>query len=411
MNLQTIEGGGITSARGFRAAGVACGLKESGDLDLALIVSDYPCTAAAVFTTNRFKAAPVLYDQRLLATNRESVRAVVINSGCANACTGERGLDDAHWTSTFAASALGVPTDSVLVMSTGVIGPYLNRDAMQVGIEAAAARLTSAGGHSAALAIMTTDTRPKEVAVSLELGAHRVTIGGMCKGAGMIHPNMATMLALLTTDVAIEPHALDVALRRAVDGSFHCVTVDGDTSTNDTVLVLANGAAGSVPLTNDSPEYEIFVNALTWVAKSLAQMIARDGEGATKFVTVTVRGARTDADAHVAAMAVARSNLVKTALYGSDPNWGRILAAVGYSGIDVDPARVALWLAAGEQGPAVQLVRDGSPCSVDEEQARSTLAGKEVFITVELGLGPGKATVYTCDLSHEYVTINAMYRT
>jgi len=296
-------------------------------------------------------------------------------------------------------------------MSTGVIGPYLNRDAMQVGIEAAAARLTSAGGHSAALAIMTTDTRPKEVAVSLELGAHRVTIGGMCKGAGMIHPNMATMLALLTTDVAIESHALDVALRRAVDGSFHCVTVDGDTSTNDTVLVLANGAAGNVPLTNDSPEYEIFVNALTWVAKSLAQMIARDGEGATKFVTVTVRGARTDTDAHVAAMAVARSNLVKTALYGSDPNWGRILAAVGYSGIDVDPARVALWLAAGEQGPAVQLVRDGSPCSVDEEQARSTLTGKEVFITVELGLGPGKATVYTCDLSHEYVTINAMYRT
>ena len=411
MEFQPLECGGVTSPAGFRAAGVACGIKESGALDLALVVSERPCAAAAVFTTNRFKAAPVLYDQALLAKDQENVRAVVINSGCANACTGARGLQDTRWTSERIGELLGLPADSVWVMSTGVIGAHLDLDALGCGCEAVVPQLSSDGGHDAAVAIMTTDTRPKEVAITLTLAGQRITIGGMCKGAGMIHPNMATMLALLTTDAIVEPAALDRALRLAVDHSFHCVTVDGDTSTNDTVLLLANGAAGNDMLTQGSPEYERFTNALTWVADSLSQMIARDGEGATKLVTVALRGARTDAEAHTAAMAVARSSLVKTAIYGRDPNWGRILAAVGYSGIDVDPSRTDLWLSTGHQATAVQLVHDGNPCPYDEERAKSTLEGDEVLITVELGLGSGEATVYTCDLSHEYVTLNAEYRT
>ena len=411
MGTQLVERGGVTSPEGFRAAGVACGLKESGGPDLALVVSDRPCSAAAVFTTNRFKAAPVLYDQQLLAENPLNARAVVINSGCANACTGERGLEDTRWTAGLFAELLNLPVDSVWVMSTGVIGAHLDRDAIGSGCGEVVTQLSSSGGHDAAQAIMTTDTRPKEVAVSVVLGDHRITIGGMCKGAGMIHPNMATMLALLTTDASVEAVALDHALRFAVDRSFHCVTVDGDTSTNDTVLVLANGAAGNEPLTLESSEYEDFANALSWVANSLSQMIARDGEGATKLVTVVVRGAWTDVEAHTAAMAVARSCLTKTAIYGADPNWGRILAAVGYSGIEVDPDRVALWLSSGDQSVTVQLVREGSPCQYDEDEAKSTLAGDEVLIAVELGLGSGEATVYTCDLSHEYVTINAMYHT
>ena len=320
MEFQPLECGGVTSPAGFRAAGVACGIKESGALDLALVVSERPCSAAAVFTTNRFKAAPVLYDQGLLAKDRNNVRAVVINSGCANACTGARGLEDTRWTSGRIGDLLGLPADSIWVMSTGVIGSHLDRSAIASGCETVVPQLSPDGGHDAAVAIMTTDTRPKEAAITLPLGGQWITIGGMSKGAGMIHPNMATMLALLTTDASVEPMALDRALRRAVDHSFHCVTVDGDTSTNDTVLALANGAAGNDMLTQDSPEFEGFAQALTSVADSLSQMIARDGEGATKFVTVTLRGARTDAEAHAAAMAVARSNLVKTAIYGQDPN-------------------------------------------------------------------------------------------
>ncbi|MFQ6058179.1 MAG: bifunctional glutamate N-acetyltransferase/amino-acid acetyltransferase ArgJ [Anaerolineae bacterium] len=398
--------GTITSVPGFQAAGVACGLKKTGDLDLALVYSQAPCRAAAVFTTNRVKAAPVLYDQEILGRNREAIHAVIINSGGANACTGPQGLTDAREMACSAAAALGHHCDAALVMSTGVIGQRLDMAAIAKGIIAARKRLSSAGGHDAARAIMTTDTVPKEIALRVPLSRGEITIGGMAKGAGMIHPYLATMLVLLATDAAVSTDLLGVALRRAVDRSFHMITVDGDTSTNDTVLLLANGLAGNDLIEDETaPDFAAFQEGLTYAATELAKMIVRDGEGATKFVEVTVRGARSFAQAKQAAMAIARSNLVKTALFGQDANWGRVLAAVGYSGAQVDPARLALWF--GDQ----QLVKDGQPFDVDEERAREILAQPEIAIAVDLGLGEGEATVWTCDLSYDYVKINAHYRT
>jgi glutamate N-acetyltransferase/amino-acid N-acetyltransferase len=407
------KNGGLTAVLGFQAAGVACGLKATGDRDLALIYAKDACTAAGVFTQNRFPAAPVLYDKKVLARNTAGIRAVVINSGCANACTGEPGLADARRTAALAGEALGIAPESVLVMSTGVIGQPLALDKVARGIVAAANTLSATGGHEAVLAIMTTDTRPKESAVQLALASRTVTIGGMCKGAGMIHPDMATMLGLIVTDAAVEAELLAHALRQAVKRSFNMITVDGDTSTNDTVLLLANGLAANPPLTDESsPGYADFVAALTYVATELAKMIVRDGEGATKFITVQVRGAPTFVEARQAAMAVARSSLVKTAIYGQDANWGRVLAAVGYSGVEIDPGRVALWFGTGQAGDApLQLVKGGRPFDVDEARASDILAHEAIEIAVDLGLGAEKATVWTCDLSHEYVDINAHYRT
>jgi glutamate N-acetyltransferase/amino-acid N-acetyltransferase len=422
MSTQTSDSDTPVHVPGFRAAGVACGLKPTGELDLALITSDAPCRAAAVFTTNRVKAAPVLICQHVLSRNRENIRAVVINSGCANACTGLQGIKDAKEMACSAAAAIGHDCWTGLVMSTGVIGQRLDMEKVGQGILDAAAQLSPHGWEQAARAIMTTDTRPKLFSILLSLSLEeirdwRLEIAGIAKGAGMIHPNMATMLALLVTDAAVNAECLDRALRYAVDRSFHCITVDGDTSTNDTVLVLANGVAGN-PEINDptSSAFLAFQEGLTQVAVELAKMIVRDGEGATKFVTIHVTGAPSDAEARQVGMSVARSSLVKTAIHGEDANWGRVLAAVGYSGVAVDPERIALWLNAGETPQtapehALQLVKDGQGYDVDEQRAAEILAHHDVCMTIDLGLGEGQATVWTCDLSVEYVKINAEYRT
>ena len=307
--------------KGFGFAGVAAGIKKNGGADFAAVVSDRAATAAATFTRNAFPAAPVLYDRELLAGNPAGLRGVVINSGCANACTGEDGMADAAEMARLAEGAFGVPARSVAVMSTGVIGPRLPMDRIEAGAQAAAGALAADGAEAAARAIMTTDTRPKVAYRQVE-GA---VLWGMAKGAGMIHPNMATMLSVIATDAAVSPRALDAMLRAAVDVSFNCISVDGDMSTNDTVLALANGAAGPV-------DQHAFAVALTELCTDLSQQIVRDGEGATKFITIRVLGAANDADARAAAKAIANSPLVKTAFYGGDANWGRILAAVGYSG-------------------------------------------------------------------------------
>jgi glutamate N-acetyltransferase/amino-acid N-acetyltransferase len=421
----------MNTPRGFQFAGVACGLKKTGDLDLALIASDRPCAAAAVFTCNRFPAAPVLYDRALLAENPAGLRALAVNAGVANACTGTPGLADAAAMARAAEAALHLPARSCAVMSTGVIGPRLPMERIEAGIQAAASALSSEGWEAAARAIMTTDTRPK----TAFRRAGVCTLFGMAKGAGMIHPDMATMLSAVVTDAAAEPAALGEMLGAAAGASFNCISVDGDTSTNDTVLLLANGAAGPVdPIA--------FAAALTDLCTDLAQQIVRDGEGATKFITIHVRGAASDADARLAAKAVANSPLVKTAFYGGDANWGRILAAVGYSGAQVDPDRAGLWIAAGmgmgpagvgaglapalapargdregkaqegqAQGLPLQLVGGGQPLDYSEAAAGAIFAGPEIAVIVDLGLGAGQATVWTCDLSHDYVSINGHYRT
>jgi glutamate N-acetyltransferase/amino-acid N-acetyltransferase len=408
VQIQVIPDGSITSTPGFEAAGVACGLKAGGALDLALAYSPQPCVGAAVFTTNAFRAAPVLYDEKLLGRNRLNLHGVVINSGCANACTGAQGLRDAAATAAAAASHLGIDPSGFMVMSTGVIGMPLPMDKVLAGVvEAAAQRSHSLdAGHSAARAIMTTDTRPKEVALRVTTSDGEFTIAGMAKGAGMIHPNMATMLCLVTTDVRVEPAPAQKALRHAVDGSLNMVTVDGDTSTNDTALLLANGLASMRPIHSlRSTAYHAFLAGLTQTLTMLAKAIVRDGEGATRFVEITVSGARTPIEAKQAAMSVARSLLVKTAIYGQNANWGRIICAVGYSGVPVDPGSVRVWL--GD----LELFRRGEPYEVDEARARELLARPEVPIHIDLGQGDSRGTVWTCDLSHRYVDINAHYRT
>ena len=422
---------------GFTFAGVAAGIKKTGASDLALIVSDRPCSAAATFTRNAFPAAPVLYDRALVAGNAAGLRAVAINAGCANACTGEAGLADAAAMGGLAEAALGLPPRSAAVMSTGVIGPRLPMDKIAAGIQLAAAALAPDGWDAAARAIMTTDTRPKTA--FRQAGGARLF--GMCKGAGMIHPNMATMLSAIVTDAAVEPALLAEMLRSAVDVSFNCISVDGDMSTNDTVLLLANGASGR-KLEVGSAETSAFASALTSLCTDLAQQIVRDGEGATKFITVRVEGAASDADARVAAKAVANSPLVKTAFYGGDANWGRILAAVGYSGAAVEPAQGGFVDRGGRttrrhgdtesgrhgdrdtghgdtgdagtrrcRGMRCNWCVPGSRWRTRKRAASAIFAGPEITVTVELGLGDGQATVWTCDLSHDYVSINGHYRT
>jgi glutamate N-acetyltransferase/amino-acid N-acetyltransferase len=397
----------VTAPRGFRAAGVACGIKASGALDLALVASTHPCTAAAVFTTNQIKAAPVRYDLVLLARRRTGFRAVIINSGNANACTGPRGLSDIYAIADLAGFLLGFPPDTILVMSTGVIGVPLPVDAIRAGLFQAIPALSEEGGEAAARAIMTTDTRPKMAVRRLTLNGTPVTIGGMAKGAGMIHPHMATMLALITTDVAVEPELLDDLLRAAVDASFHRISVDGDQSTNDTVMILANGASGVALDARNAP---LFREALTDLCVELAQAIVRDGEGATKFVEIRVRGARTPQEARHIARHIARSPLVKTAFYGEDPNWGRILAAAGSAGVSLDTEAISLWIQRGEEPPLLLFDR-GSPALYFEDVAREIFAAPSFRVILELGLGDGEDWVWTCDLSHEYVTINGRYRT
>ena len=402
-----------SSLAGFLASGVAAGIKKTSALDLALIVSELPCIAAAVFTQNKFAAAPVEYDRHVLALSSDAIQAVIINSGCANACTGVEGLANARRMAEMTEQALGLAPSSCLVMSTGVIGVQLPMEKLARGVPEAVNALAGAGLERAAQAIMTTDTRPKTASALVALASgETVHLWGMAKGAGMIHPNMATLLSVVLTDAAVPATALRLALRQAVDQSFNAITVDGDTSTNDTLAVLANGAAGNPPLTPDSPDFGAFQQALTAVCLSLAQQIVRDGEGATRFVTITVAGAASDADARVAAKAVAHSPLVKTALYGGDANWGRILAAVGYSGAQVDPERTALHFGSAAFNLApLQVVAAGQPLVYDEAAASARFAQAEIEILIELGLGSGQATVWTCDLSHAYVDINGHYRT
>jgi glutamate N-acetyltransferase/amino-acid N-acetyltransferase len=396
-----LEGQGVTAAKGFSAAGVACGIKESGAEDLALVFSERPCTAAGVFTTNQVKAAPVLLSQARVASGR--AQAVVVSSGNANACTGEQGRLDAEETVALAARELGIDAGLVLVASTGYIGHRLPMDALRAGIPAARAALSSDGGSRAARAIMTTDTRPKELALEMELGGSTVRLGGMAKGAAMIRPSLATMICVITTDADIGARELDLALRWAVDRSFNCITIDGDMSTNDTVLALANGASGAQVFKEE--DRRKFERALDFVTARLARAIVADGEGATKTIQVQVSGAPEYEQARHIAMAIANSPLVKTAIYGGDPNWGRVMAAAGAAGVEFDPRRADLSLA------GIPMVGAGAPLPFDEARAGEALRQREIVIRLDLHGGPQSATVWTCDLTEEYIRVNAHYRT
>jgi glutamate N-acetyltransferase/amino-acid N-acetyltransferase len=403
-----VIGGSVTTPQGFSAAAVACGIKQSGKPDLVLVASDRDCTAAGIFTRSRVAAAPVLVDRQTLAANPTAQRAVLINAGNANAATGAQGLAAAHAMQSIAADALGCRPDQVLVMSTGVIGVQLPVERVRAGVAAAAPALSPANGRAAAEGIMTTDTRPKHLAVEIDLPGGRVVLGGMAKGAGMIHPDMATMLSLVTTDAAVGPDALDALLREAAGSSFNAITIDGDTSTNDTLLVLANGASG---VRVETPEDVVtFGRVLAALCRELALMIVRDGEGATKFVEIRVTGAADRADARRVASTIATSPLVKTAFAGGDPNWGRLFMAAGRSGAAFDQNRLSLSI--GVEDPAeLPIVRDGTPTGYDEAAAAAIFARPEFKIHLDLGAGTDEATMWTCDLSHDYVTINADYRT
>jgi len=396
----TTLSGGATAPAGFLAGGVACGVRGSGTIDLGLLFSEYSCDAAAVFTRNAFKGAP-------LAVTREAVsggglRAVVVNSGNANAATGARGVEDAYAMQRAAAEALGVEAGRVAVASTGVIGEHLPMDNIRAGIEGAAGKL-SGGGVPFAEAILTTDTRTKEAAVEIEVGGKTVTVGGTAKGSGMIHPNMGTMLAFLTTDAAVEPECLRETLGRATDLTFNRVTVDGDTSPSDMALLLANGAAGNEPLASESPDYPAFAGAVEAVARELSREIARDGEGATRLVEVVVEGAADEETAVALAKSVVGSSLVKAAVFGEDANWGRVLTAMGYAGVPFDPDGLELWF-----GPVK--VFEGAPVPHETAEANAALASGEVRITARLDAGTASATAWGCDLSYEYVRINGSYR-
>ena len=401
--FECIEGG-VTAARGFRACGVAAGIKYPNRKDVALLVADAPAAVAALYTTNKVEAAPVQIDRE--RTRLGHAQAVIVNSGCANACTGETGLKNAREMARVTAEALGIAEELVLVCSTGVIGVNLPMDRIEAGAKKAAGSLSREGSHDAACAIMTTDTVDKQVAVELDIDGKTVCIGGMCKGSGMIEPNMATMLGFLTTDAAVHPKALDLALREAVEVSFNRVVVDGDRSTNDTVILMASGVAGNQMLTPYHPQWQYFVDALTTVCLELGKKMVLDGEGATKFVTVLVKGARTVEDAQKAARAVSKSALVKTSWFGIDPNWGRVIAAVGYSGAEVDDQKAQIYygdICAYDQGR----VADKALLKAMQDVMR-----KRAFdVTVNLNLGVGEDTVYTCDFSYDYVKINAEYTT
>lgn len=394
----------MRSVKGFKAAAVAAGIRKADRLDVGVIFSETPAVAAGVFTTNAVKAAPVLLDMEQIKSGRG--RAIVVNSGCANACTGAVGMHDARATAAKAAGTLGIAEDEIYVASTGVIGQPLPMDRLSVGIEKAAGELADDGLDRVAQAIMTTDTFPKIASAICTLGGKEAVIYGMAKGAGMIHPNMATMLSFIVTDVAITPAMLDRALRESVRKTFNRVTVDGDTSTNDTVLVLANGMAGNSTIEGVGQDFDTFCDTLHRVCLDLARMIAKDGEGATKLVEVQVTGAVDEGDAEKAAFAVAHSPLVKTALFAEDANWGRILAAVGYSGARVEQERIKLYF------DSVQMVENGMGMGIEAEEAVSAVLKKKEFtITVDLGMGDASASVWTCDLSFDYVKINAEYRT
>ena len=392
-----LKEGSIDCPKGFRATGIAAGLKPDGK-DIALIMSDHPAAAAGMFTTNLVQAAPILLNREHLRDGR--ARAIVANSKNANACTGEAGLADARRTAQVAAAGLGLSAEDVLVNSTGVIGVRLPMDTIEAGVRTAASQLGPEGWDAAAEAIMTTDTVPKKATVALSSGA---VLCGIAKGSGMIAPNMATMLCFLATDAGLEPDQLGACLREAVGQSFNCVTVDGDMSTNDTVLLLANGQAGS--LNPGDPGLDEFQEGLNALCLSLARQIARDGEGATKLISIRVTGAESESQAQAVGLSVANSNLVKTAVFGRDPNWGRILCAIGYAGVAISPDRVTVSMA------GIPIYGSGGGIDFDKEEAIQSLAAEEIPIDIDLGDGKAQAQIYTCDLTYDYIRINAEYTT
>jgi len=402
--VESVSGGTVTSPSGFSAGATYAGIKKRGKgvLDLGIIYSSEPCTVAAVFTTNRIKSAAVVVNQRTLAKGG-TVSAVVANSGCANSSTGEQGIDDAIETTRAAAKSLGIEPEEVLVASTGVIGVPLPMAAIYKGINQVA--LTADGGHDFERAIMTTDTSPKEVALRVSDSKTRFTIGGVAKGSGMIHPNMATMLVFLTTDAAVSPGFLLDSLRKSVAVSFNMISVDGDTSPSDTVVVLANGKGRNEPIGHGSPLADIFQKALERVCVYLAKAIARDGEGATRLIEVTVKGAATLDEARRAARTIVSSNLVKAAVYGRDPNWGRVTAALGRSEIDLVENKLDVTMA------GIPVLEGGRPVAFEREVAVKALGKDTVPIVVDLHLGREKATAWGCDLTEQYVVINSAYTT
>ncbi len=394
--------GGVTAPRGFRAAGIAAGIRVSGRKDVALIAAERSVPAACVFTTNAMAAAPVLVSREHITSGR--ARAVVVNAGNANACTGDAGLADARLMARTAARALGCDEREIIVASTGVIGERLPVERVCAGIEAAARALTSDGSGDAAEAIMTTDTHPKSCALRVKVGEHTYAVGGIAKGSGMIQPDMATMLAFITTDAPLTEAACSVALRSAVERTFNRITVDSDTSTNDMCALIASGATGGPAIEPGDERFSVVAEAVRIVAAALATMIVRDGEGATKLIRVTVFGALDEGDAARCAFAIANSPLVKTAIFGGDANWGRVAAAVGRSGARIDPRRLSIRFA------GIVTCEGGAAVPFSEDAVASALASDEVAIDVDLGIGEASATVLTCDLTYEYIRINGEYR-
>lgn len=406
--MKVIEGG-VTAAKGFQAANTAAGIKYKDRDDMALIFSEKPCKVAGTFTKNVVKAAPVKWDQQIVAKS-PFAQVVVVNAGIANACTGQEGMEYCRQTAQCASEALQIPQDAVLVASTGVIGMQLPMEKLTSGIKTMVPNLSAMleAGEAAAKAIMTTDTHKKEAAVTFAIGDKEVTIGGMSKGSGMIHPNMCTMLAFITTDAAISKELLQEALSEVVGDTYNMISVDGDTSTNDTCLVLANGMAENDEICEKGEAYDKFVEALFMVNESLAKMMAGDGEGATALFEVKVLGAKTKKEAVKLSKSVVTSSLTKAAIYGHDANWGRILCALGYSGVEFDPEKVDLYFES--KNGKLKIVENGVALAYSEEEATKILSADAVTAICDMKQGDAKATAWGCDLTHEYVTINADYR-
>ena len=408
-NMKTIEGG-VTAAKGFEAASCAAGIKYQGRTDMALVYSKTPCTAAGTFTSNVVKAAPVLWDRAIVRESTQPVHAVIVNSGIANACTGKEGMDICKKTAQAAADALSIPEKSVILGSTGVIGMQIPVDKITAGVKVLAGKkeATLSAGSAAASAIMTTDTHKKEIALSFEIGGKTCVLGGMSKGSGMIHPNMCTMLCFLTSDVAIDKALLQEAVSEVVTDTFNMISVDGDTSTNDTLVCLANGLAENPPIIEKNGDYETFRKALFTVCKSLAMEMAGDGEGATKLIESNVIHMDTKEHAKILAKSVITSNLTKAAIFGKDANWGRVLCALGYAGVDFDPEHVDLWFEGG--GKKMLIFTNGSAADYSEDEAAKLLSNEKVIITSDMHMGEESATAWGCDLTYDYVKINADYR-
>lgn len=394
---------GVTFAKGFTAAGVKAGIKKSGNLDVAVIYTKTQAVVAGTFTQNKVAAAPVYVSKEIVATG--TAHAIVANAGCANACTGQQGLDDAHKMAQIAADELGVNADDVIVGSTGVIGVNLPMDKLEAGIKDAVANLSADGSGNAGRAIITTDTHSKSVTCEFELSGKTVRMGAIAKGSGMIRPNMATMLCYITTDIAIDQTLLQKAVSGCVEKSFNMISVDGDMSTNDMVIVLANGEANNAKITEENADYQIFFDKLMMLCTELAKQIAADGEGASKFLTINVKGAKSFADAKTVGMAIANSPLVKTAFFGEDPNWGRVICAVGYSGADMVPEKTVVKFG------GITIFANGTGATYDEKALAHVMKEKDIVIDIELNMGQEDATVWSCDLSYEYVKINGEYHT